>query len=38
MEYIKKAIGRLIPMIFNINNASQLVELLTVVRFKKTLK
>ena len=33
-----KAIGRLIPMIFNINNASQLEELLTVVRFKKTLK
>ncbi|MEA4809287.1 DUF3788 family protein, partial [Macellibacteroides fermentans] len=33
-----KAVGRLIPMIFNINNASQLEELLTVVRFKKTLK
>ena len=33
-----KAIGLLIPMIFNINNASQLQELLTVVRFKKTLK
>lgn len=33
-----KAVGRLIPMIFNINNASQLQELLTVVRFKKTLK
>ena len=33
-----KAIGRLIPMIFNINNASQLEELLTVVHFKKTLK
>ena len=33
-----KAIGRLIPMIFNINNANQLEELLTVVRFKKTLK
>ena len=33
-----KAIVRLIPMIFNINNASQLEELLTVVRFKKTLK
>ncbi len=33
-----KGVGRLIPMIFNINNASQLEELLTVVRFKKTLK
>ena len=33
-----KAVGRLIPMIFNINNASQLEELLTVVRFKTTLK
>ena len=33
-----KPVGRLIPMIFNINNASQLEELLTVVRFKKTLK
>ena len=33
-----KAVGRLIPMIFNINNANQLEELLTVVRFKKTLK
>lgn len=33
-----KALGRLIPMIFNINNANQLEELLTVVRFKKTLK
>ena len=33
-----KAVGRHIPMIFNINNASQLEELLTVVRFKKTLK
>ena len=33
-----KTVGRLIPMIFNINNANQLEELLTVVRFKKTLK
>lgn len=33
-----KPVGRLIPMIFNINNACQLEELLTVVRFKKTLK
>lgn len=33
-----KPVGRLIPMIFNINNASQLEELLTVVHFKKTLK
>lgn len=33
-----KAVGRLIPMIFNINNANQLEELLTVVHFKKTLK
>ena len=33
-----KAVGLLIPMIFNINNANQLEELLTVVRFKKTLK
>ena len=33
-----KTVGRLIPMIFNINNASQLEELLTVVRFKTTLK
>lgn len=33
-----KPVGRLIPMIFNINNANQLEELLTVVRFKKTLK
>ena len=33
-----KAVGRLISMIFNINNASQLEELLTVVRFKTTLK
>ena len=33
-----KAVGRLIPMIFNINNASQLEELLTVVHFKTTLK
>ncbi len=33
-----KPVGQLIPMIFNINNASQLEELLTVVRFKKTLK
>ena len=33
-----KTVGRLIPMIFNINNANQLEELRTVVRFKKTLK
>ena len=33
-----KPVGRLIPMIFNINNTNQLEELLTVVRLKKTLK
>lgn len=33
-----KPIGKLIPMIFNINSGNQLQDLLTVVRFKKSLK
>lgn len=30
--------GRLIPMIFDINNEEQLCDVLTIVRFKKSLK
>ncbi|MFV0418356.1 MAG: DUF3788 family protein [Dysgonomonas sp.] len=33
-----KTIGRLIPMIFNVSQNEQLDDLLTVVRFKKSLK
>ncbi|WP_101690366.1 DUF3788 family protein [Dysgonomonas massiliensis] len=38
-EFFKsKTIGRLIPMIIDVNIEEQLVDLLTVVRFKKGLK
>jgi len=33
-----KPIGRLIPMLFNINNIKQLPDILTVTAFKKNLK
>ena len=33
-----KPIGKLIPMTFNVREQEQLDELLTVVRFKKSLK
>ena len=35
---ITKPVGRLIPMIIDVNNENQLNDLLTVVRFKKSLK
>lgn len=34
---ITKPVGRLIPMIIDVNNENQLKDLLTVVRFKKSL-
>lgn len=38
-EFAKaKTIGKLIPMIFDVNKENQLGDLLTVVRFKKSLK
>jgi len=38
-EFAKaKPIGKLIPMIFDVNNKEQLNDLLTVIRFKKSLK
>lgn len=38
-EFAKaKTIGKLIPMIFDVNKENQLGNLLTVVRFKKSLK
>lgn len=33
-----KPIGRLIPMLFNINNKKELPDVLTVAAFKKSLK
>lgn len=35
---IMKPVGKLFPMIFNINSGNQLLDLLTVIRFKKSLK
>ena len=38
-EFAKaKPVGRLIPMIIDVNNKEQLQDLLTVVRFKRSLK
>lgn len=36
--YKTRSVGRLIPLILEINHAEQLSDLLTVVRFKKSLK